>query len=246
MAPDEEALRDAEWLRERIANRVIPNPSPRNAMIRTESSLPDSIERGYHADGHKTWGFVIYRTTYENDADWAECMRRLRWWAADSMEYYNGQDVLDLMTWTIFDDREQFENMDVPTIRRHFRNWTETAVQSEQSTANMGGSPRYKYCVQIDTEALKSVLGTHPPPRSDDDHAGWVKLIDKNWLPRSEDPLWAGRRPDPNEYEPIDGITDERIGWVKVPLISVMVEYYEMFRDPNMVMRAHRRPPAIM
>jgi hypothetical protein len=99
------------------------------------------------------------------------------------MEYYNGQDVLDLITWTIFDDREQFENMDIPTVRRHFRNWTETAVQSEQSTASMGGSPRYKYCAQIDAEALKSVVGARPPPRSDDDNPGWVKLIDKNWLP---------------------------------------------------------------
>lgn len=37
------------------------------------------IERQMQADGHSTGGYVIYRTTYSSEDDWAESLRRLRW-----------------------------------------------------------------------------------------------------------------------------------------------------------------------
>ncbi|KAH0329990.1 hypothetical protein KCU71_g417, partial [Aureobasidium melanogenum] len=237
---------------EKMRNYTAPDPSPRNPRISRDSSHADLIEAGYQADGHKTWGYVIYRTTYESDADWAEFMRRLRWWTTDSMEFYNGQDVLDRMTWTVFDDRERFDGANVATIRGHFRDWAEAAVQSEQPESDqsapisMGRSPRYRYCILVDGDALKSAVHEAPaPPDFDQDRQGWVKVIDKNWVPLRENPVFAGR-PDPNEYEPIDGITEKHLGWAKCPFTSVMTEYYMLFRDPNGYMAAYRRPPAVI
>ncbi|KAH0025610.1 hypothetical protein KCU78_g4674, partial [Aureobasidium melanogenum] len=239
MATNEQEAAEAAFV-ERMRNFVSPNPSPRNPRMNRESSFADMIEEGYQADGHKTWGYVIYRTTYESDADWADFMQRLRWWTKDTMEMFNGQDVLDRMTWTVFDDRERFDGADTTAIRRHFRAWVETAVQSEQQSddappVTKGRSPRYRYCIQVDADALDScVHGGPPPPDCRLEQAGWVKIIDKNWLPRHEDPRFAGRRPAPHAYdfEPIDGVTEEHVGWLKCPLSAVMTEYYyiaEMF-----------------
>ncbi|KAG9528329.1 hypothetical protein KCU93_g4480, partial [Aureobasidium melanogenum] len=253
MATNEQEAAEAAFV-ERMRNFVSPNPSPRNPRINRESSFADMIEEGYQADGHKTWGYVIYRTTYESDADWADFMQRLRWWTKDTMEMFNGQNVLDRMTWTVFDDRERFDGADTTAIRRHFRAWVETAVQSEQQSddappVTKGRSPRYRYCIQVDADALDScVHGGPPPPYCRLEQAGWVKIIDKNWLPRHEDPKFAGRRPAPHAYdfEPIDGVTEEHVGWLKCPLSAVMTEYYYMFRDLNGWSLVYQRPPEVI
>lgn len=240
---------------ERMRNCVAEDPSPRNPRISTHSSHADRIEAHYQAEEHENWGYVIYRTTYDDEFAWTEFMHRLRFWTADSMEFYNGQDVLDKMTWTIFDDKERFDGADAATIRHHFRNWAETAVQHEQRPSghaesgpvSMGHAPRYRYCVQVDAEALRSAVhDAPPPPRFGTDRPGWVKVIDKNWLPRSENPIFAGREEDPNVYEEIDGMTEHNVGWVKCPLSSVMTEYYMMFQDPNGYTISYRRPPAVL
>jgi hypothetical protein len=238
---------------ERMNNFVAQDPSPRNPRISTHSSYADRIEAAYQADRHSTWGYVIYRTTYENDTNWVEIMRRLRAWTEDAMDMCNGQDVLDRMTWTIFDDKEHFDGADVTTIRHHFQTWTETAVQSEQprkpdgAPADMGRSPRYKYCIQVDAEALKSCVHDAPPPPSfDENDQGWVKVVDKEWILRSEHPIWKESKPDPNVYDAIDGVTDHDVGWVKCPFPSVMTEYYMLFQDHNVYVRGYRRPPAVV
>jgi hypothetical protein len=254
MATNEDTAGDA--FAERMRNFVAPNPSARNPRISKESSHADLIEEGYQADGHKTWGFVIYRTTYESDADWADFMRRLRWWTTDAMEMFNGQNVLDRMTWTVFDDRDRFDGADTAAIRRHFRAWTETAVQNEQQSDGVdappvseGRSPRYKYCIQVDAEALDSCVHDGPPPPDCRlEQAGWVKVIDRNWILRQEDPRYAGRRPDlhVNNFEPIESVTEEHVGWLKCPLPAVMTEYYHLFRDLNGWTIVYQRPPKVV
>lgn len=75
---------------ERMRNFVAEDPSSRNPRISTYSSHADRIEADYQAEGHKTWGYFIYRTTYKNEVAWTEFMQRLRFWTADSMEFCNG------------------------------------------------------------------------------------------------------------------------------------------------------------
>jgi hypothetical protein len=242
---------------ERMRTYIAPNPSPRNPHISRESSHADLIEEGYQADGHRTWGFVIYRTTYESDADWADSMQRLRWWTTDAMEIFNGQDVLDRMTWTVFDDRERFDGADTTAVRRRFRAWAETAVLSERqqpddaAIISEGASPRYRYCIQVDADALDPCVhdSSPPPPNCRLEQAGWVKVIDKNWIPRHANPIFAGRRSYPHAYdfEPLEGgVTEEHVGWLKCPLPGVMTEYYYLLRDRNGWMVVYRRPPVVV
>ena len=60
----------------------------------------------------------------------------------------------------------------------------------------MGSSPRYQFCAQVDPAALHSVVHDAPArPEIDVTKKGWVKLINKNWIPLEEDPK---ARPNPN------------------------------------------------
>ncbi|KAK4565616.1 hypothetical protein LTR86_003464 [Recurvomyces mirabilis] len=231
MSTDQSNLISEEAFLARMNNYTAPDPSPRNPQISTQSSHADRIEANYQADGHKTWGFVIYRTTYDHDTDWTEFMRRLRAWTAENMDFYHGDDVLQRMTWTVFDDRAQFDGVDAAAVRRHFRTWVEEAVGSAQADAS-DATP-------IDAASLKSAVNDAPaPPAYDQERQGWVKVIDKNWVPNT--------RPESNTYAPVEGSTEHDVGWMKCPFPSVMTEYYMLFNDLNGYRTAYRRPPAVV
>lgn len=249
---DEDTAQAFASLQEFVRNRRPQNPSPRDPSISTESSYPDKIDAGLQADEHRTWGFVIYRTTYQSDADWAEFLRRLRYWTSEDMVYFNGQDILDLMTWTVFDDESLFDGADTAAIRRHFHRWAETTVLSEiqqpsgDATLSMRSAPRYRYCVQVDADALRSVLhDAPPPPEIIVGKKGWVKLIQKDWIRPSENPRLAGRELD-DGYEPIEGVTEKDVGWIRCPCHTVMTEFYVDFLNPNGYSVAYQRPPAVV
>lgn len=209
------------------------------------------------ADGHRTWGYVIYRTTYSSDDDWAEFLRRLRFHMEETFDTYNGRDILDLFTLTVFSDPSLFDGADTPTIRAHFRQWAETAFRAEQQQqrpqddsagaeekqARMGLSPRYPFCVLVDAAALRSVVNDAPaPPAIDLSKKGWVKLVNKSWIPREEEP---GARPDPNVDEPVEGVAERDVGWMKCPYQYVMTEYYSGNEGLNGWRAEYCRPPKV-
>lgn len=234
-----------------MRNRIAPNPSPRNPQFSRDSNYADLIEAQCQEDNHRTWGFVIYRSTYDSDADWEEVMRRIRAHTQETMDMFNGQDVLDRMTWTVFDDRSLFDGVPTATIRKHFKDWSESAVLAEQGTTDPGKSSRYCYCLQIDHEAMQSILQAPAPPDYIRGNTGWVKLIVKDWLPFDENPRLAAARAqeyqrDTTVYEPVEGMTEEHVGFVRCTTISVMVNLYIVFRDPISFVVWERRPPEIV
>jgi hypothetical protein len=49
-----------------------------NLRDMSEHTPADDIQHALIADGHRIWGFVVYRCTYDNDADWQLCMQCIR------------------------------------------------------------------------------------------------------------------------------------------------------------------------
>ncbi|KAL9107641.1 MAG: hypothetical protein Q9227_007448 [Pyrenula ochraceoflavens] len=229
--------------------RQIQSPSQRNPDMSWESNAADLIERQLQDDGHRTWGFVIYRSTYNSETDWAEFLRRLRFQMEDMFDYFNGRDILDRFALTVLEDRSLFDNASTDVIRRHFQQWSVMAYRTEQqqpgesSAIRIGLSPRYRFAVQVDADALHSIIHDAPaPPEIDNTKKGWVKLIDKSWyLGRSE-----GSRLTDDPLEPIEGVTERDVGWMKVPYQNVMTEYYTKCRSVNNWTRSYRRPPEIV
>lgn len=231
------------------------SPSRRQPGSEWYFNEADVIEREMQADGHRTWGYVIYRTTYSSEDDWPEFLRRLRFRMEDTFNYFNGRDILKLFTLTVFSDPSLFDGADTPTIRAYFRQWVESVFRAEQQPQDnsgdvevrMGHSPRYQFCIQVDAAALHSVLHDAPaPPALDATKKGWVKLISKSWIPIEEDPRARPDRPDPNVYEPIEGVTERDVGWMKCPYQSVMTGYYSGEEGLNGWRTEWCRPPKVV
>jgi hypothetical protein len=211
----------------------------------------DQLETCLKADGHRTWGFVIYRSTYNSDADWAAFLGHLRSEMESVFDFYNGRDMLEKFTLTVFEDRSLFDGASTNAIRQHFLQWSATAYRTEQQPdqdsltpikVTIGRSPRYIYAIQVDSESLDSIVKELPLPYPSAMAKDWVKLIDKSWyLGRSEegsDMLY----PD----EPIEGVTEPDVGWMRVKPIAAMTSLYERLRSPNIWNDSYRRPPNIV
>lgn len=208
------------------------------------------------AYGHRTWGYVIYRTTYGSDDEWAEFLRRLRCSMETTFDRCNGRDILDAFTLTVFSDPALFDGADTAFVRAHFRQWAESTFRVEQQPQLQGGgwadgpdevtmhrSPRYHFCVLVDEPALRSVVHDAPaPPALDITKKGWVKLVSKSWIPIEEDPR---ARPGWNVYEPIEGVTERDVGWMKVPYRSVMTDCYSGNEGLNGWRSEYCRPPKV-
>ena len=111
---------DLAWLARLRAH--IESPSQRNPNILWHDNAADQIiEQQMQNDGHRIWGFVIYRSVYNNQPDWTEFLRRLRFQMEDMFEYYNGRDILDKFSLTILENYSLFNDASADVIRRHFQ-----------------------------------------------------------------------------------------------------------------------------
>lgn len=218
------------------------SPSQRTPESSRHLNTADIIEESMQNDGHRSWGFVIYRTTYANDEDWARCLSRIHEATQDCFEFYNGQDVLDLRKSTIMDNVQIFDGIDSHAIRDHFRQWVADNLveeQGEQSQTTSYLSPRYRFAIQIDAEALRSIV--NQPDLTylmlPVDQRGWLKLIDADWR--------AGRWSADEGDEAIEGITQEDVGWMKQPWSDVHGNLYARCYDRNFRPVSYVRPPAL-
>ncbi|KAG9957895.1 hypothetical protein KCU61_g8808, partial [Aureobasidium melanogenum] len=162
-----------EWVRTR-AQRV-KNPSKRKPDEETDSNTADIIERQLQQDGHKVWGWVIYRCTYKSDKDWQDFMQRFHYFIRDILESHNGLDMLESLDCHVFEDKS-FEGASPATIRQHFKQWAETAPEREQDGVPAMQSQRYNFCIHVDEDAVQSII-SNPPPHEDIHRNGYVNLV---------------------------------------------------------------------
>jgi hypothetical protein len=170
---------------------------------------------------------------------------------ADHLAQSGASILLNSHVLTILDDRESFNNADTTAIRQYFQQWVAEAVSREQPDAIATRpvdlrtfAPRYYYCIQIDAAALESVVNARRKELTNDTtHTGWVKLIDREWRPRADDPRWQNR-PPPSQEEAIEGTTDPDVGWCKINYID-LVPCYAQCTDHNGWPGFYRRPPML-
>ncbi|KAL9639681.1 MAG: hypothetical protein Q9164_000773 [Protoblastenia rupestris] len=212
--------------------------SQRTPEYNTRFNNADEIERDLQQDNHRTWGLVIYRCTYESDADWSEFMTRLRYRVQSALKCYNGLDLLDSLDITVFEDRVSLDGASKSAVREQFKKWTATAPEAEQGM-NAAESQRYRYCIHIDAEALESVVQhARAPPQPEARGPGFVNIVSRYWEPDTSDLMGKGA-------EPVEGSELQDVGWMKVGYQCVMVDFYVLLRDWNDWYREYRRPPKI-
>lgn len=191
----------------------------------------DSRLKGYR---HDSWGWVIYRCTYNSDNDWATFMEKLRAETHSMLNKYGATDAMaNQLVWTVIDDRERLENATKSDVRRMFSEWVsspEAAAEQPNARRSPSETPmaRYNYCIHVDATSLRSVL---------DDSEDWhLNLVDRSWISETEQPDDEDPEDDFTEEEleevrlaniwpDVEGCTEEDVGWCKVSE-EILVDLY--------------------
>ncbi|KZZ99738.1 hypothetical protein AAL_02310 [Moelleriella libera RCEF 2490] len=216
----------AEWVRTR-AERV-KDPSPRDPTRETRLNDADNIERQMRQDGHRTWGWLIYRCTYASDEQWAAFMARLAHYMDATLAFHNGLDLKPSLDARVVEDPAAFDGAVPGTVRQHFRQWAATASETEQAGRPALRSQRYRYCLHVDQAALESVVNAPAPP-GDELGGGYVNLVFVN--PSSADS--TGLDPAADAY------------WMRITYADLMVTWYNLFRPEGAWETEYRQPPQI-
>ncbi|KAF3388533.1 hypothetical protein F1880_004515 [Penicillium rolfsii] len=203
---------------------------PKKLSSRTPDPInnkADKLEQALIEDGFRTWGFVIYRCTYRSDSDWAEFLRRWRWHVADSLEIYNGLDLLERFQLTGFENEALYSNVSTATIRENFQQWARTAIQDEQGVSpdvlrcSSTHAVRYRFCLFVNEESLQSVLRAQPEDCLD--AKAYVNMLNGWWKPDSLENYPAEYVEEfgaegllDDGFDPIEGCNFKDVGWMKV------------------------------
>lgn len=119
---------------------------------------------------------------------------------------------------------------------------------------------RYNYCIQIDEESMRSLL-------SPEEDRPWVKIIKADWKPREKEPPQFVPGPgwvmetrgkfkdveydkffteeDDEEFPPIEGCTDQDVGWMKMWSLGLMPGIYANLINPDIWEIVYTRPAGI-
>lgn len=233
--------------------------SKRIPWMSFRSNCADCIELGLEKDGHRVWGFVIFRCTYGDDAAWARRIATLREEARRTLDDYNAPDIFARLEMTVVEDREALEGASAAIVRAYFSEWVKGGVvEREQGTSDAGMSPRYRFCIRVRDVGRAACADGQRQEDNDDnsdedddkedeeddedeeDEEGSVDLIWKDWEPSVPHP-WERDEP------PVEGSTRPDIGWMRVSDSTIMVTMYELlYDDPDMWYIAYRRPPEVV
>lgn len=241
----------------RLSRRVPPrNPSKRTPNQEARNNLADRIEKAQQEAGLHTWGFSIYRCTYKSDADWAEFLHRYQWHVEDSLDFYNGRDMLKSYQATVFEDKALFEGATTATIRDHFQKWAVNTLKELGGSTTMIQSfdvrvARYRFCLFVNEESLQSVLRAPIDDCLNKD--AFVNMLYGWWKPESIEDFSQEDLEDvdqPEEllddgYESIEGCTLKDVGWMKVALCDAGLEGYKTMGEFGEWERLYGRPPQV-
>jgi len=182
---------------------------------------------------HDKWGFVIYRCTYQCDEAWDRFKQIVLGRTHEEMQESDAPEVADKLEWTFVEDRAALDGASRAQLRKRFNQWAAQAIVTEQPRAQAQtqaqetptlGIPRYSYFIQIDEETLQSVLTA---PTNDPCGKGFVNFVDARWKPLGD------RYPDNDDerYDPIDGCTEENVGWMRIATMMIDTEWYDAAVD---------------
>ena len=118
--------------------------------------------------GYKYWDFTIYRSTYGDDAAWAELMSILHEAARRELERLGAGEKIESLDLLVHEDRNKFEAASKEMLRAYFKVCVQQSTFEEAadtSDARSGPSEntapwtaRYQFCLHVDEDSLYSII----------------------------------------------------------------------------------------
>ncbi|KAF1999230.1 hypothetical protein P154DRAFT_621094 [Amniculicola lignicola CBS 123094] len=148
-------------------------------------------------------GFVVYRTTYEDEKAWMKFIDLLTTQTIARIKDSALVGLEDRLDWNIQEDRETLNSASYATVRDHFRKW----VADEKEPNH--GMARHRVCILIDSWAVAS-MGNWNVGKEEFNilPTTWVRLLSKNDEGRTiwEEQGISDEEEDENEDEESDRI----------------------------------------
>ncbi|KAH6706369.1 hypothetical protein BKA61DRAFT_138235 [Leptodontidium sp. MPI-SDFR-AT-0119] len=238
------------WLQSRAQRFILSSSMATNMSLPSpQRVLFDCLQDGKH----DKWGWVIYRCTYDDDEGWNRFKRFIIQQSQANIVESDTPELADGLEWTFIEDRATLDGASKDQLRSRFKQWASEALKTEQprvedplSTAY--GNPRYTYFIHVDESALKSMVYGGPQPPKMDGRRGYVNFVDAEWKPLSEikSDLGIVDEAEDEVHEPIDGCTEENVGWMRIALHMVGAEFYElMMGNRDVWYTVYKRSPQV-
>jgi len=126
---------------------------------------------------------LIYRCTYHNDQAWSRFKKLVHDRTTKSIANSDTPAIANSLEWTFVEDRATLDGASRAQLRERFNKWAEQAYAVEQPRGQadfqkwgLFGFARNNYFIQVDEEALQSVLS--PPEFSWKNSFGFVNFVD--------------------------------------------------------------------
>ncbi|KAJ0360196.1 hypothetical protein COL26b_014151 [Colletotrichum chrysophilum] len=187
---------------------------------------------GMKRSGFHRWGFVIYRTTYDDDAAWERYVGVLKSTARSVLVDEGG---------SVMSDKATLDGASKADVRKHFISWREAHSEERDGPGTTKDRakrlPRFKHCVYVDRKCLDTLAGL--PADCDEEELFKVVAV---VIDGSFDEKTAGD--DEGLYPDIEGCTARYVGW-RYEDIEMLVDTYEETHNYPLNHIDYKRPPLI-
>ncbi|KAL2752314.1 hypothetical protein ACRALDRAFT_2088639, partial [Sodiomyces alcalophilus JCM 7366] len=187
------------------------------------------------------WGFAVYRTTYGDDVGWERVKRVIQETAIAPLRENGEHGLIDSLDYVLMDDRDKFDGMSRPALREHFKAWAPAAFVRDGNPhyahairryPTFQVDSRYTYLIEIDEESLRSIADARLT-REWGGPAGHFNFVDSRWKLEGPEVYTSEAERitaelDRRLMQPIDGCTDEDVGWMKVTVRRLGFEFQMM------------------
>jgi hypothetical protein len=225
--------------RQTLPQEVLGPESIRTPGTLARNNVADIIEHQMQNDGHRLWGLVIYRCDYESNQRWEQCLAAIHASVEQTLREWNGSDLISSMQLTVMNDEDLYAGLSPSQVREHFRQWREQAIAQEQGCAPGAAdyaAPRYTYCMQIDSPALRSILDIAQAANAGERETGYVNVIS------AAQGHETGARPE--YYEEL-GDENFDTGWMRVPYWNLVEFAWYWVGDVGSWYSEYRPPPKV-
>ncbi|KAJ3952891.1 hypothetical protein N0V92_010654 [Colletotrichum tropicale] len=208
----------------------------------------DMINTGYH-----TWGFVVYRCTYDDDDLWNRYLMQLKQFCHEELVKGRRAELLEkYLDWVVIEDRANLDNASKSDVRRHFDGWvSEQGLVEPPSGAfprpNVTKLPRFRFCLYVDKACVETVIRFQ---EADAGHpllrpllpAMVIVVLDREWSP---DRTHGNVTMNDGGYPLIDGCDRKYVGWKYMNAFYTAGTYNDLHAVELDDWQDYIRPPAI-
>lgn len=211
-----------------------------NSITKIEEALLDQSQK---------IGWVIYRTTYSDDAKWDRFVQLFQNFIRTKVAYdYDTEAHLQHVAWPIKEDRQVFNKATTTELRKHFVTWRDLdavtaenggAFKSDDDRIRRLSHPLYEYFIHVDEDAMESVLAQGENKLVGN---GWVNVVQADWPPNDKDDLEEILTETGNPL--IDGMDTWQVGFERVEAEYLYPSYFlqtAIVGGPSQ----YTRPPAL-